>query len=268
MDKKRIKAAIYVYEVKVTSIVAVGVQSRATKREILQKCRQEIVHYPLSAAEKNRLWVLVTKLYRLMITAARRNPNVDERGELVYAVLRKQIQMLEQVKNDLANDVELRLKHNELVNLLDNHENHFYYCTAHKDPAEGHAAYQGKYYFRQNLWDEFTRDEKKYVQKHGLLAVEDVVLEPVYLVTRRNCKHRLVPIPFDLLKRGVKKPFKDSSNISYAESQYRVYFDRLKLLEKLKKDGMVSKELDEDIKKTRALVRKWYNLWKQNPDAE
>ena len=264
MNKSRIKATIYVYEVKVTSIIASGVQNRASKREIMNKCRQQIVHYNLSDAEKNQLWVFCTQTYRLMITAARRNPNIEERGELVYAVLKKRIPDLEKLKNDLSNDVEYRLKHNELIELLDNHDNHFYYCTVHKDPAEGHKNYQGKIYYRKNLWDDFTGQEKKYVQKHGLIAVEDVVLEPVWLCTRKNCKHRLIPVLFETLKKGIKKDIVDNHNISYAESQYRVYFDRLKLLVKLKKDGIQSNELDEDIKKTRALVKKWYHAMHGN----
>ena len=258
MNKKRIKASIFVYETKVTSIIAVGVQNRATKHDILRQCRQEIVHYPLSDSEKNQLWVFCTQTYRLMITAARRNPNIVERGELVYAVLKKRIPDLEKLKNDLANDVEYRLKHTELIELLDDHSNHFYYCTVPTDPAEG------KIYYRKNLWEEYTAVEKKYVQKHGLIAVEDVVLEPVWLCTRRNCRHRLIPIPFETLKKGVKKDIVDNHNISYAESQYRIYFDRLKLLVKLKKDGLMSEELDEDIKKTRALVKKWYHLMHGN----
>ena len=264
MNKSRIKATIYVYEVKVTSIIASGVQNRASKREIMNKCRQQIVHYNLSDAEKNQLWVFCTQTYRLMITAARRNSNIEERGELVYAVLKKRIPDLEKLKNDLANDVEYRLKHQELIDLLDDHDNHLYYCTVHPDPAEGHAAYQGKIYYRKNLWDEFSAQEKKYVQKHKLIAVEDVVLEPVWLCTRRNCRHRLIPVSLSSLQTGVKKRVENVHDISYAESQYRVYFDRLKLLTKLKNDGIQSKELDEDIKKTRALVKKWYKIWHGN----
>lgn len=261
MNKKRIKAAIYVYEVKVTSIIAVGVQNRASKDAILRKCRQEIVNYALSDAEKNQLWVFCLQTYRLMITSARRNPDIQKRGELVYAVLKKRVPDLEKLKNDLANEVEYRLKHKELVRLLKDSSNHFYYCTVHKDPAEGHAAYQGKVYYRKNLWDEFTAQEKKYVQKHHLMAVEDVVLEPVYLVTRRNCRHKLIPVPFDALLQGVEQGVKHIHEISYAESQYRLYFDRLKLLIKLKKEGLMSEELEADIKKTRALAKKWYRIW-------
>ena len=116
--------------------------------------------------------------------------------------------------------------------------------------------YQGKIYYREQYWDQFTEKEKEFVESHNLLSVEEVVMGPIWLCTRRNCKHRLVPVDKNTRRIEV-------DDMSYEEQQYRYYYDRLKLLNRLKKKGLKSKKMKDDILRTRGLVKKWYRAWKE-----
>lgn len=241
-------------------MISSGVLSRAPKRAVLDKAWKEIIRVDLKPIEQSKLWQFATTFYRHCVAAAGRETDIQKRADNIYAVLRNDTPMLEHIKNEIADDVEFRLKNDELVDMLSGDAN-FFYCTAHKNPAAGHAAYQDRIYYRSN--GQLTAQEKKFVRSQKLMAVEEVVMGPVWLCTRRNCKHRLVPISFESAKNGDFRGETAGSEMTYEEGQYHVYRDRLKMLVKMKKsftniDGVETpNQMKVDIRRTYKISRAW-----------
>ena len=258
MDKQRLKSLLYNYEVRIVSTITEGVLSRASKKTVLDRAYREIVRVRLDPLEQNRMWHFATSFYKHCIASAQRETDPMKRAQKVYAVLRDDTPTLEHQKNEIADSVEYRIKNDELMSMLQDNHN-FFYCTEHKNPAEGHAAYQGKIYYRKN--GDLSKEERKYAKSQKLLAVEDVVLGPIYLCTRKNCKHRLIPISFEEAQTGDFRVVSSTHEISYEESQYNNYRDRLRMLVKMKeafkKNDTVPEQLKLDIRRTRMLVRAW-----------
>ena len=126
MDKQRIKSLLYNYEVRVVSIISSGVVSRASKHQILKKVRDETLRIKLKPDEQNRMWQFATSFYRHCVAAAGRKTELQDRAEKVYAVLRADTPLLEHQKNELADSVEFRIKHQNLVDMLSGEQNFFY----------------------------------------------------------------------------------------------------------------------------------------------
>lgn len=264
MNKEYLKSYLYNVEIRLAAKMSDAVLNRVPKNVIMKEATKEILNLKyVGQMEKNRMWIWSTNFYRSLIRGAARKVDLDERARRIYAVLRQMTQDLEHVKNVVADMVEHNLKHRALVEMMKDHTNHFFYCTEHASPAEGHRDYQGKVYYRKNLT--YTKAEMNYIRSHKLIAVEDVVMGPVWLTTRNNCRHRLIPISFKTAKRGEFGEvfgMKEEKNVSYEESQYRNYRDRYKLIEIMKRwckknDVKVPLELEMDIKRTRNLIRAW-----------
>lgn len=261
MDKRRLKSLIYNYEVRIAAVITEGVIRRDSRARVLNRAWKEILRVDLDSGEWTRMWQFVTSFYRHCVAAAGRESDVQMRAEKVYTVLRGDVQLLEHQKNQLANDIEFRKKHQEMIEILSS-EYKFFYCTAHKNPAKGHAAYQDRIYYRKNA--ELTSAEKKFVRSQRLMAVEDVVTGPVWLCTRRNCTHQLIPIGFESAINGDFRAETYGSEISYEEEQYDNYKDRLKMLTKLKETfkkieavDKIPQQMKLDVKRTYSLCRAW-----------
>lgn len=260
MDKRRLKSLIYSYEVRIAAVITDGVVRRDSRARVLNRAWKEILRADLSNEEHTLMWQFAQRFYRHCIAAAGRESDVQLRAEKVYTVLRSDTPDLEHQKNVVADAVEYRKKHQELVGILSS-ESNFFYCTAHKNPADGHREYQDRIYYRRN--GTLSPEEKQFVRSQRLLAVEDVTLGPVWLCTRKNCKHRLIPISFESAKNGDVRGEVSVKDISYEEEQYDTYRDRLKMYVKLKNvfkgiDGVtVPSQMKADVKRTYKLVRAW-----------
>lgn len=271
MDKALIKSILYNYEVRIASVVTSGVLNRAPKRTVLNQVRKEILRLQLDELEKNEMWKFAISFYRQTIAGAGRwrEPNddaelkiaVQKRADRVYTVLKQNIQVMEHQKNYIADSIEFRIKHQEMNKLLTpgDDSGKFLYCTAHKDPACGHAAYQGRIYFKRS--ETYSDEEMEFISRKGLMAVEDVIMGPIWLTTRRNCKHRFIPISFLEAQTGDFSHGRIKEDISYEEEQFRTYNDRLKMLVSVKKvfakDDAVPEQLKLDMTRTYKLCRAW-----------
>ena len=261
MNKEYLKSYLYGVEVKIASLITNAVLNREPKVTVMKEVKKFIQGLQLfSDLEKNQLWLWSVSFYRHCIAGAARKTEPSERAEAIYSVLRNDTPMLEHIKNEIADTVEFRKKHEELVEILSDQDYHFYYCTVFKDPAEGHEAYQGRIYYRQS--GAYSKEEKAFIHKNKLLTVDEVVMGPVWLCTRRNCRHRLIPISFERAKTGDYSDERDKVDISYEDSQYHNYRDRYKMIASIKKvftdnDVEIPGQMKLDIKKTRVLVRAW-----------
>ena len=238
MNKERLKSLLFNCEVRITAIITDGVANRAPKKDVMRLVRSELSKLQfLSDSERNRFYVWATRYYARAVKAADRK--LTDRSERISSVLDRDIKELQHLKNSLADDVEYRIKHQELTNILSSDQK-FFYCTVLSDPASDHAAYQGKIYYRDDA--EYTEGEMAFIKRHQLLSVRQVTLEAPWLCTRPNCRHRLVPYN--------DKEVKEQHNLTYKEKQYRFYRDRLKYLKAIRAPK-------EELAKTRGLMRKW-----------
>lgn len=261
MNKEYLKSYLYGVEVKIASIITEAVLVRASKVDVMKRVKKFIKGLQLfSDLEKNQLWLWSVSFYRHCIAGAARKTEPSERAEAIYTVLRNDTSMLEHIKNEVADTVEYRKKHEELVEILFDQENRFFYCTEHKDCAVGHQAYQGRIYYKRS--EKYSAEEMRYIKDRKLLSVEEVVMGPVWLTTRRNCKHCLIPISFESVKTGDYSDERKTTEISYEDSQYRNYRDRYKMIASIKKvfvdkGADVPAQLKLDMKRTGGLVRAW-----------
>ena len=72
----------------------------------------------------------------------------------------------------------------------------FYLCSWHNKPAKDHAKYQGKIYV-DRYWRSATNNDYRigaYIRNHNIVTVQDIIKEPVYLLTRPYCRHRFIPL--------------------------------------------------------------------------
>lgn len=260
IKKETLKNYIYAAELQITAQITNAVLKREGKIPTLRSVKRKITNLKvLNDLEKNTLWLWAYRFYRHTVAGAGRKTNLDDRSAAMYTVLRKDTPDLEHVKNEITDNYEHREKHTRLVNILRNDAENFYYCTEHANCAGDHQAYQGRIYYRRS--GTYSKEEQQFIHDHDLLSVEEVVMGPVWLTTRRNCRHRLVPIPFSSVQTGDYRDVRDSEDISYEEGQYRFYKDRRKLLLTAKKvydanDVKIS-QLEVDLKKTNQLVRAW-----------
>ena len=218
----------------------------------------------LTRDEFNSIWDSCVRNYNVIAKKVwgKRTDNLS-----VYLSIRSLIPSVEKFKNELGKEIEVRSKSVYLNNLTS--KGIFYLCSYHTHCAEGHKDYQGKMYVSEN-WEERVSDDSlkekisAYIRNHSCMTIEDVVGDPVYMVTRPNCRHTFRRLDTDEVLHGsCKKLLKEYGMIredvnSYDVREYRKYFERLKVLIALR-DICSCVELERDIKFTRELVKKWKN---------
>ena len=284
LGKSRIKSVIYGFEVRSTAIIGNGLTHSVPKQKVLKEIRRELVRLQkyanLTSSETNELWQesygRYMRVSKKVFSSLRRAENdlkiradtdleYDERLKNRKNTVYKELKG-EHTKNELANEYEYRGKREYLQNLTNSGV--FYLCSTHINPAKDHADWEGKVYIASDWRSRIDADMhgkiEAYVRNHNVKTVEWVTGEPVYLITRPNCKHYFIEVSVEeVLGNSVRKLLKthnmymeDEKEMSYEEGQYKNYYERLKMLTYL--NSMFDAEnLDKDIKDTRALVNKW-----------
>lgn len=289
MNKNRLKTVIFGYETRVTAIISNGLVHRAPKRVTIGMIRNELnlleKRLKLTDSEKHDFWNRSLGLYnriskksfslmRAPVLPQKTDKTYDSvlklRKNAVYETVRNEFRRLEKEKNDLSNAIEYRAKTEEYRNLV--RSGVFYLCSSHIKPAKDHADWEGKIYVSK-FWRERIDDDRirarveAYIRNHDIKTVEWVTGSPVWLIFRPNCKHYFISVPVEeVLSKSCRSMLKQHGGymqevpeLSYEETQYKFYYERLKVLVYLKSmfdcDG-----LDKDIAETRKLVRKWYGM--------
>lgn len=75
----------------------------------------------------------------------------------------------------------------------------FFMCSKHYPVASDHKDYQGKLYVHQN-WRTLVKGRdyravSEYIKNNDVLTIQSVMKNPPYLITRPNCRHKLVVVP-------------------------------------------------------------------------
>ena len=184
----------------------------------------------------------------------KRDPN-----ELVYEALRPMIPRLESAVFRGSRSAEAREKAWYLSDLTSSGV--FYRCSEHGGCASDHGDFQGKLYvsseWRSRCPEALLDRVAAYIEKHGILTVEEVTQGPPYLITRPNCRHSLRRVPIRSVLEGIST-VRVGSDLpdTYVYSRYRAHRDRLRALLELR--GVCPCEkLAKDIAHTRAYMKKW-----------
>lgn len=296
-----VKRRLVKLEIDVFGIISNGLLHHTPKQKILNQIKKEIlnlsVQIGLSENEKHQIWLNcyadylnVAKKTTLSLLRIERKfgkkedyeQSLTQRRQVIYASIRAKIQNNDLIKkaNQLMYMYEHRAKHDALYGpegILEMSRSNsrasyspFFLCSSHPKPAKDHADWEGKMYYDED-WEKFASDQDKdriraYIQNRKLRSVQWVTGEPVYLITRRNCKHYLMNLPLDevmhssakaLLKKH-KMYMKDEEPVSKEIRAYREYYNRLKVEEALH-NLVPNEQLAKDIKKDKKLLDKWRN---------
>ena len=140
----------------------------------------------------------------------------------------------------------------------------FYLASSHNDCAEDHKAYQGKMYYDDKAPDDIVR----YAKLHGYRSIQWVMDNPVWFITRPNCRHFFKSLPLEVVKKYSVKELRrrykthrmdgDKSLATPRKIAIEEYEDRLNMLE-----GMYAQHKTEhlrrEILKIKLLIKKWKN---------
>ena len=262
---------------------------KQTTLKLVKKQLKRLADYAnLSPSETNSLWADLYKRYIDIskktfssLTRAKKASVIGDweyeeelklRKNIVYGMIRKEFTAIEKEKNAVANAVEYRAKRDQIDTLLSSGV--FYLCSSHPKPAKDHADWEGKVYVNADWRSRTDLDMHgkiaAYIRNKDVKTVQWVVGEPVYLITRPNCKHYFIEISVEEVLGNSEKALLKKHNLymedeepqSYEYTQYKGYYERLKLLSYLRK-MFDAEDLDKDIAETRKLVKKWWNKSKR-----
>lgn len=268
-NTRNLKFRIYGFEVRCASIISHGLVSGKGKQPILRGLKRELAAFrstvKLTDGEANELWLMCVNEYKSVAKTVwgKRTDN-----ESVYRAIRATLPYLEKIKNGLGRGIE---NHDKLSYLRDlTSEGIFYLCSCHTRCAEGHKDFQGKVYVSEN-WRERCPDSHtrrrvaSYIRNHRCMTVEEAVGDPVYMVTRPNCRHYFMELGIEeVMHSSAKAMLKRHGMIktgvnSYEYGQYRNYYERLKALIALRQVCPCPK-LEADITETRRIMKKWLSM--------
>ena len=294
-----VKRRLVKLEIDIFGIIANGLLHHTPKAKILSQIRKEIQFLSvqiggLSDAERNHIWVTATNKYnevcKKTVVSLRRierkfgketdyEQSLKLRRQEIYSSIRANIQNNDLIKeaNLVMYSYEFRHKHDEiygdggLIDSAKDSKSPFFLCSSHPKPAKDHADWEGRMYYDED-YEQYVPAPlldpcRAYIQNHKLKTIQWVCGAPVFLVTRRNCKHYLVNLPIDevlhssarslLRKHGMY--MKNEVPASREVLNYREYYNRLKVEEALH-TLVPNEKLAKDITKDKKLLDKWKKM--------
>lgn len=296
-----VKRRLHKLEIDIFGIIGNGLLHHTPKNKMLTQMRKEIsvlsVQVGLSDAEVNQIWAnsyaQYLKISRKTFSSLRKielkfgkkedyEESLKQRRAVIYDSIRAKIMKNDLIKeaNTIMYSYEHRAKHDEIYGpdgILKRSRtvtscaySPFFLASSHPKPAKDHAEWEGKLYYDED-WTRFVaEDDPEYariaalIRNRKLRTVQWVCGAPVYLITRRNCKHYLRNLPLDEVLHSSAKSLLKKHKMYMAEEKpaseallmYREYYARLKTEEALYK-LIPNEQLAKDITKDKKLVDKW-----------
>lgn len=198
-------------KVKLIKMINQAVKKEVPEYIVLKKIRDIVKDIPsFNVREKAWLYRLLKKIADLMYI---------QNGKLYKTQIRMYISRV----NSIEEHARSRKKRTDFLETMMFHRANygvFYICSVHSNPAEDHKDYQGKIYV-DRFWKDILKDlpetRKKvaaYIRNHDLRTVQEIKKAPVYLTTRRYCKHFFISLGTDeVLNNGLKGIIKNHSEL-------------------------------------------------------
>lgn len=290
------KRRIYQCEINITGIIVNGLVHHSPKRTVLLMIKKEIMDINraihLTQEEIDQIWDAAKKEYELLSKKTFSElRKIDKqfgkksdyekalklRKDATYRATKDHVirnNFMTKIRNRIAYSYEKRFKRQYLDDLIGENaaKSPFFLCSTHKNPAKDHADWEGKMYFDENWenqdWTDADRARiEAYIRNHSLKSIQWVTGEPVYLITRPNCKHFMISVPIeDVMKSSVKallrrkKLFmKDEIPATPELLAYRRYYERHKIETDLY-ELIGGDELQKDMESSRRLMEKYARL--------
>lgn len=301
MNKEQIKTLLLSSSTRILGTIANGIVHRTPKQVTLRLVKKEIAYCgrkcSLNLNEINDLWLnsyrqymqISKKTYAELRRADYKfgpkenyEENLKQRMEILYKTVQKSIiqpEILVKERNLIANSLEFREKHDKIWGNegIFSAKTPFFLASSHANPAKDHKDWEGRMYYDEAYRDYCTESEADHVaaiiKQGNLHSAQWVVGEPVYLCTRPNCKHFLIPISLDEasklpVKTLLKKHngyMKDEEPMSYEERVLNRLKAKVDIELELSK-VMKSESLDKDLSRHRELYRIWSRRSSRNSD--
>ena len=202
-----------------------------------------------------------------------------QRRAVIYDSIRANIMRNDLIKeaNQVMFQYEQRLKHDELygpqgllADAREEFQSPFFLCSSHPKSAKDHAAYQGKIYYDE-AWKDYVPEAdqaviRAIIRNRKLDTIQYITGAPVFLTTRRNCKHYFINVSVDEVAHASARSLlklhgmvmEDENPASRDKLYYREYYNRLKIEEALHK-LVPNEKLAKDITRDKKLLDKWKN---------
>ena len=291
-----VKRRLVKLEIDVFGIIANGLLHHTPKFKTVGMIQKEIqllsVQLGLSDVEKNQLWLnsyskyltvskkTVSSLRKIELKFGKKEDyeeSLIQRRAVIYDSIRANIMRNDLIKeaNKVVFEYEYRLKHEELYgpqgllsNAREEFQSPFFLCSSHPKPAKDHAAYQGKIYYDEAWKDYVPEDDqaviRAIIRNRKLQTIQYITGAPVYLTTRRNCKHYFINVSVDEVAHASARSLlklhgmvmEDEIPASRDKLYYREYYNRLKIEETLHK-LVPNEKLAKDIARDKKLLDKW-----------
>ena len=111
---------------------------------------------------------------------------------------------LKKATNQKTNDIEAEFKEEVIKDTIEYNRGLdtpkvFYLASSHNDCAKDHKIAQGKIYIDE-AWENYITSEKlkkqikEYIAKHHTQTIQYIMGDPVWFITRPNCRHYFVAI--------------------------------------------------------------------------
>ena len=190
MDKQWYKDRIYGYEVRAVSLITTAFLNGTPKKVTVRYLRNLLNSFAnsisLSRTEYVALWNWTISTYTRMSKQTWGKKN----EQTVQQVAAKQYRAMEREKNQIADSIEFRYKHDRAMSYIKSNTV-FYQLSTHTNCAEGHLPFQGKVFINEDVASD---EEKEYAQKHNIPSIRDMMFNEPWLTTRTNCKHFFIPL--------------------------------------------------------------------------
>lgn len=227
----KLKELILGVEIRCVAIIRADLERKIPKIITIRKIRKEINRFgELNPADFKYLMSEMVKIYTDILVSTRKSPK-NERKKAINDKVETSFDKIEAIKNVLAGKMESRAKIQEIKSL----KGVFYVCNVFKDCAKDHLDYQGKLYYAEN-WKEKVPDEMvpeiaRFIRRKNLMSVEQVTMNRPWLITRPNCRHRLLGVSIkdalsgnyepDVSDREARSPSEIKRIRQYEHSKYR-----------------------------------------------
>lgn len=250
MNKQWYKDRIYSYQCRAVSEITSALLTHTPKRQVLKQLRRIMISFAstvrLDRSESNSLWIWTVNTYTRM---SKKTWGQKEEAKVQDAAI-AQYRAIEKEKNDVADHIEFRIKHDRAIS-YEKSDTVFYQLSTHEDCAEDHAPYQGHIFINE---DAATEEQKDFARIHNIPSIHEMMFNEPFLTTRRNCKHVFLPVPTDeVLNNSLPEPTIISARP--LNTRYRAYVDRKKLLEAA---GVSQK--NDSLKRTVSLIKKYRRI--------
>lgn len=235
------------------------------------------------------------ELYSDILKIAKKSTKVKDNSGLLALLLGNETsQKLNSVIYKEATEQEIKNKDKAINDALKNNRlflspKVFYLISGHGDCAIDHLPYQARIYidadWRDAIEDNELKSEiQKYIRKNNTKTFQWVIGKPVWLITRKNCRHYFKALDFEevnknttaqllakynmwhtigqrrqqTIQHSTKKAWYNRTNIENLIKKYEQRHALYILLAKINN----TPELQQMIRKNLFLIRKWKNYLK------